>query len=228
MKFRILITMIASVCLTVSGLANAVPITHNNYTLNDSTNIVTHTDGTEWLQWDVTKGISIKDALHIYASDGWVLAGNVQMGALFADFGWFSDPDESVQTSNASPFTDGIDESPMDMFLMLFGNTRENSGYPYGTGTNAFFGIDALYGDDEDGDNFYNLARVLSDRTYLGSGIGGIAFTTSDKFFYSSNSRLSPNSVALVRVKYVPEPSTLAIFALGMIGLASRRFKKQS
>jgi hypothetical protein len=26
----------------------------------------------------------------------------------------------------------------------------------------------------------------------------------------------------------VPEPTTLAIFALGMIGLASRRFKKQS
>jgi hypothetical protein len=26
----------------------------------------------------------------------------------------------------------------------------------------------------------------------------------------------------------VPEPSTLAIFALGIIGLASRRFKKQS
>ena len=26
----------------------------------------------------------------------------------------------------------------------------------------------------------------------------------------------------------VPEPSTLAIFALGLIGLASRRFKKQS
>ena len=29
-------------------------------------------------------------------------------------------------------------------------------------------------------------------------------------------------------VSKVPEPSTLAIFALGMIGLASRRFKKQS
>lgn len=29
-------------------------------------------------------------------------------------------------------------------------------------------------------------------------------------------------------VNEVPEPSTLAIFALGMIGLASRRFKKQS
>ena len=32
----------------------------------------------------------------------------------------------------------------------------------------------------------------------------------------------------LVRTTVVPEPSTLAIFALGMIGLASRRFKKQS
>ena len=30
------------------------------------------------------------------------------------------------------------------------------------------------------------------------------------------------------RVANVPEPSTLAIFAFGMIGLASRRFKKQS
>ena len=29
-------------------------------------------------------------------------------------------------------------------------------------------------------------------------------------------------------VSDVPEPSTLAIFALGMIGLASSRFKKQS
>ena len=31
-----------------------------------------------------------------------------------------------------------------------------------------------------------------------------------------------------LNVSKVPEPSTLTIFALGMIGLASRRFKKQS
>jgi hypothetical protein len=29
-------------------------------------------------------------------------------------------------------------------------------------------------------------------------------------------------------ISTIPEPTTLAIFALGMIGLASRRFKKQS
>ena len=33
---------------------------------------------------------------------------------------------------------------------------------------------------------------------------------------------------ATLAVTNVPEPSTLAIFALGMIGLASRKFKKQS
>jgi hypothetical protein len=36
------------------------------------------------------------------------------------------------------------------------------------------------------------------------------------------------NSVSFNVVTSVPEPSTLVIFALGMIGLASRRFKKQS
>ncbi|WP_232771345.1 PEP-CTERM sorting domain-containing protein [Colwellia sp. 12G3] len=37
------------------------------------------------------------------------------------------------------------------------------------------------------------------------------------------------NDLVRVRsVEAVPEPSTLAIFALGIIGLASRRFKKRS
>jgi hypothetical protein len=228
MKFRILITMIASVCLTVSGLANAALITHNNYTLNDSTNIVTHTDGTEWLQWDVTQGKSIKDALDIYTSDGWVLAGNVQMGALFADFGWFSDPDENVRSGTASPFTDGIDESPMDMFLMLFGNTLQDAGYPYGTGNNALLLTYALYGDDADADNGYNSAQVVSDYTWVGISRGGSAVTNRDNTFLSHEYLEPTYGIALVRVIEVPEPSTLAIFALGMIGLASRRFKKQS
>jgi hypothetical protein len=56
MKFRILITMIAIVGVAFSGLANSTPISYNNYTLNEDTNIVTHTDGTEWFQWDKTLG----------------------------------------------------------------------------------------------------------------------------------------------------------------------------
>jgi hypothetical protein len=45
---------------------------------------------------------------------------------------------------------------------------------------------------------------------------------------WNANNPASWMNHALVRQVDVPEPSTLAIFALGMIGLASRRFKKQS
>lgn len=40
--------------------------------------------------------------------------------------------------------------------------------------------------------------------------------------------RVEYDNIVLSTTNEVPEPSTLAIFALGMIGLASRRFKKQS
>jgi hypothetical protein len=48
----------------------------------------------------------------------------------------------------------------------------------------------------------------------------------------NTHGNISARVAGLVLIKDpvtdVPEPSTLAIFALGMIGLASRRFKKQS
>ncbi len=50
--------------------------------------------------------------------------------------------------------------------------------------------------------------------------------------YYGSHLLLNPHifggMILIKETKTVPEPSTLAIFALGMIGLASRRFKKQS
>ncbi len=46
--------------------------------------------------------------------------------------------------------------------------------------------------------------------------------------YFSNNSGAFEKVVFRASATNVPEPSTLAIFALGMIGLASRRFKKQS
>jgi hypothetical protein len=43
-------------------------------------------------------------------------------------------------------------------------------------------------------------------------------------WFY--NGDVSPSGIAAAAA--VPEPTTLAIFALGFLGLASRRFKKQA
>jgi hypothetical protein len=233
MKFRILTIMIASVCMAVSGLANAVPITHNDYTLDPTTNIVTHTDGTEWLQWDVTKGQSISDALDIYAGAGWALAGNAQMAALYGNFGWSVGIDDNSFFSHYSSYTSGIDDSSMDKLIELFGATDTVSGNNFGIGIDSYVTTQASYGSDNDADGLYKRAEVYSDNYYLstdnGSGWyyrGDLAWISED--FISVGRGEDVAGVALVREVAVPEPASLAIFALGTFGLALRRFKKQS
>jgi hypothetical protein len=54
--------------------------------------------------------------------------------------------------------------------------------------------------------------RVYNDAASFGGDFGALYNELNNKWLVTD----------------VPEPSTLAIFALGMIGLASRRFKKQS
>jgi hypothetical protein len=230
-KIAVIRLVVASVCLAVSSLANAELVTHNNYTLNTSTNIVTHTDGTEWLQWDETKTKSISEAMSDYASDGWVLAGNAQMNALFANFGWTVGTDENTSYSTYTGYTSNVDDSSMDKFQELFGYTHFAEGGPFGYGVNAIMYSMAVYGDDGDNDGFFNFAVVISDSVvrgqpqpnhaelYKDSRDGNNMLTTADS---------SPQwGVALVRVTSVSEPASLAVFALGIMGLASRRFKKQ-
>ena len=48
-----------------------------------------------------------------------------------------------------------------------------------------------------------------------------------DGFFQGCDAQPATNIFQVVSAASVPEPSTLAIFALGIMGLASRRFKKQ-
>jgi len=67
----------------------------------------------------------------------------------------------------------------------------------------------------------FNMVPTLSAGTHGYTGEIGV-LNEFDVFGTASSSLASTPSTN------VPEPSTLAIFALGMIGLASRRFKKQS
>jgi hypothetical protein len=232
MKFRILIVMISSVGLAVSGLANAATITYNNYTLNPSTNIVTHTDGTEWLQWDVTEGDSISEALISYASDGWVLAGNDLMATLFGHFGWNVGSDENtmynIQKINYTPLDD---VTPMDEFIELFGATSVSVGGNVGIGNASLVTSRAWFGSDDDDDGLYNMVAVMSDYSATQSN-GSTAWVNNRAMVTTelAHDNYSDNyyGVALVRSAPVSEPASLAIFVLGTIGLALRRFKKQS
>jgi hypothetical protein len=229
MKFRILIVMIASAGLAVSGLANAVPITHYGYTLNQSTNIVTHTDGTEWLKWDQTLDKSIDSALSIYASQGWMLASNTQMAGLFADFGFANGTDEETTYFSGSPYVGGTDVEPHDFFIQLFGTTSYTEGPNYGTGNDAYQAAKSLFGADLDKDGRFNIAFVMSDGTHINDGQMQHGAHLMDQFWntLSSTSR-DDVGIALVRVAEVDEPGSFAIFTLGLICLGFRRFKKQT
>lgn len=72
----------------------------------------------------------------------------------------------------------------------------------------------------------YNLT-VTGFFNWAGRPDVNLADTTASLGDWASRSDEEIHSL-YVRTIDVPEPSTIAIFALGMIGLASRRFKKQS
>jgi hypothetical protein len=216
--------MIASVCLAVCGLANAALITHNNYTLNTDTNIVSHTDGTEWLQWDVTLNMTIDSALSSYASQGWMLASNTQMAGLFTDFGWGSSLLDDDNTVSYMAYSHRTEESSSDKFIALFGITS--------SGGFQSLQSNALFGNDPDQDGFIKIASIGSDRCIrdcsfsYGTTMDDFASFTRDSHPYDE--QRSSGGIALVRVAVVPEPSASLIFVLGLMGLASRRFKKQA
>jgi hypothetical protein len=83
----------------------------------------------------------------------------------------------------------------------------------------------ALFGDTNPRGGVLSLATVQD--------VGLVGFNTNRRYggctfcSFSTASASSLRGIALVRSE-VPEPSTLAILALGMIGLASRRFQKHS
>lgn len=134
-------------------------------------------------------------------------------------------------------------------------NATDNSIGFVGTNTNITFtqsGIDIGLG-DETGNPYANSGATQYFRSFtnIGSGVDIIAQTTNYNVGIAGSYGLgnvvalgwdwqdSANSVItqqlvndITSISFnsveVPEPSTLAIFALGMIGLASRRFQKQS
>lgn len=230
MKLRYLKIGLCGFFFVCSWHVSASIISYNGYTLNG--NVVS--DGElEWLQWSETAGNSIESALANPFYGGWELASNTQMYELFTAFGFNANPNENESANTYSASTIDLDESPEDYFIQLFGGTHGINTNPlYGEGIDALMFTRAYFGRDLDNDGLYNLASVTSDYT--------INFTDhTSRNGYNANKYLdfSPDTesfhtygVALVRSLRpvsVPEPSTIAIFTLGMIGLASRRLKKQ-
>lgn len=105
----------------------------------------------------------------------------------------------------------------MNFAFNFVANTYYAVGYRLASGAHLSGGVQSLqyHNDSTLPFNIANPAIRLID---------GFEGKDADNFSNSLHGSLRMNVVS----NEVPEPSTLAIFALGIMGLASRRFKKQS
>jgi hypothetical protein len=198
MKFRYLKTTMAAVLLSVSGLANAGLIEIDFDDLSNGTVV-----GNNYL----TQGVSFVDAsitsiplAGISAPNGINRLGSYNFDQNNPITAIFSTLVSSVSLSGYDVGSAGFIMKAYDM--QVGGNLLQTVSFvgpDIGIGTNHTLSL-----------NIGGIRRVEFSQILVGGG-DGVVF---DNFSFNTAE--------------VPEPSTLAIFALGIMGLASRRFKKQS
>ena len=217
-----------SICFFIfSSSTYAGLITYNNYTLDEDTNVIS-ANGTQWLQWDETHLMSVDSALAKYANDGWKLASNQQMSNLFNTFNlsstnsWDADENTSQTINTSYESGDNVLVDPELQFLSLFGVNRGL--------TDGWWDLlqetGAIFGNDLDGDNLYNLASVTDDYDlppFMRRKDNSVSLKND---VFTSSTFGGIYGVALVRTVDVPEPSSLAIFSIALLGLVNLRNKK--
>lgn len=218
MRTKFIKFMFAGILIASSHLANAglIPTTAQ-VTL----------DGKNWAKTSIFSGLSwnlinaqcpngvcsATSELNGFELDGWIWATSAEVQSVFNVFSLsneFTLGDGSLYYSYRSTWAHVI--------VSIFGKTAstQTSNELYGLVSNEIRGYGQLLSVIHN----YNTLPSIPDRPepdVMWSTAWGknLASTNISGWFYQA-----PASV--------PEPSTLAILALGMIGLASRRFKKQS
>jgi hypothetical protein len=235
MKFTFLKSALKGLVLCCASLtANAEVITIGSLTLQSANDkyVTDSLNGFDWLRWDQVNTLNFaqlqKEIVTGGTYEGWSIAKTEQAG-LFHEAIW------------------GLGSLPLDYLTVSF--TKDI--LPHGTALefvelmgrqpNSITSQGWFLDDDVD------LKQVISEGDYGDFGVSylRVNFDTTnwrynDSFFkapatasYTINNTELAASKGKGFVLYrqsiaVPEPYTLAIIALGMIGLASRRFKKQS
>ena len=209
--------------LAISWQTSANITSYNGYELNGD---VVSNGNLEWLQWSTTDGLSMRQALNNYEQDGWSLASNSQVNALFGAFGFNQGSFENTDVMTRGGYT-SQDETVYDDFIELFGRTTFTEGGSYGHGNYARSETEALFGMDIDNDGLHQVVQIGSDK--LKHGWKEESDWASLGHDRKSRTQTSiTRGVALVRSIEVSEPSAFVIIALGIMSLAARRFKKQS
>ena len=173
---------------------------------------------------------------------GLVLSVSGIANAGLIDFSDYSDGTITSIDDVTFSLEGGVDSSGSP-YKIRDGLSNSSTGF-YPTSQFLTFTFDNLVSDisfifDNEGDNnlsffyAYSLDDVLLDSFDISDFVDSYS-STATGVSYIKFSNGSPSSSWIFQVdeisynaSEVPEPTTLAIFALGIMGLASRRFKKQ-
>jgi hypothetical protein len=215
--------------------------TNSGFTLDDSSLI--------WLDLSVTNNLSISEVNQLLATDlkGYRWAKETEVLNLWHDVFFRNMGQDSLPILTDSNKWFGTNTlSAGDNSHMFFESLSILGADPITTNTNGMgftYSSQSIIGYFESQYNNYGYAfSTLNDTSIYRSCDPAPCFEEpindrSEIWYFDDAMPLpkdNPNSSFvdagsfLIKVVEVPEPSTLAIFALGMIGLASRRFKKQS
>jgi hypothetical protein len=204
--------MVIGFSLMVGAHANAGLITKDYSNVGDGHLTVDTIGQMEWLDVSIFVGMNL-DALqgtNQWTNDGFHLATDAELVDLWKNVGVTYILDYAGTLDYGTSHTTASLIALDDLYLKLGGGASNFGGHSYIHGITA----------DMDNNGLSYLARMK------GTGTAHVN-TNGDR--YGSTGQKHPNVGAFfVRSVAVPEPSSLAIFALGIIGLASRRFKKQS
>jgi len=205
MKNKLLKGLVSSLALVVCGFANASLIEADYATGNDNLAVFDDSTGLTWLDASLTVGMTFDEALIQY--EGFRLATNTEVEQMYSSF--FSEFNVNIDNIN-------------------------NGNYSLSTAqTNQLLNWTSLFGESPDLNWNPSYLRYL-DEDNIGRLVGNRYVSNSSWYFAGLENTETWNNpgnymgVAMVRVTDVPEPSTLAMFALGLMGLASRKFKKQA
>jgi hypothetical protein len=232
MTFKFLSTALAGLILSISTIANAGLIVDTD---NDS--FIDQSTALEWMDFGVN---------NIHTFD--YITNQLGVGGEY--YGWEIAKQDQVINLWTSLYFSTADNYDALRFFSSSENSALWDSYKNIIGVNSifddpantmlwnyalFYGADgniklAEYHEDIYPDNTSSFARLSDFYQVFPPGCDNLSCAPHLDPVANNYQRRHWDSVGvstfLVKVNQVPEPSTLAIFALGLIGLASRRFKK--
>lgn len=216
MKFNFLKAITIASCLVICSFANAGIIYSATSVLNAPDHVGMYSASNTIQQ----NGLSSKFTSGVTDFDTYLTLSPVHTRRFANFFASFAKPTTNVDFDMGTKLT----FSKLALWNYPFKNVGGINGFSIYSSNTSDFSVTSFLGAfnaSDDGNGNANSAQVF-DFTNTNARYLRLSITSAH-----SDSGVGFAEIAFEGVKStVPEPSTLAIFALGMIGLASRRFKK--